>query len=352
MKAVKRILVILVVLVVALTVYVAAVAIGPGFNVAPQPLQPADAARGLNAASAQRAQRENVKIQIKGTSLSAWLFLPHEAPARVPCIVMAHGFGGTKDMGLAVYASRFQQAGFAVLAFDYRYFGESGGEPRQLIRPQSQLEDYAAAVEYARGLHRVDPERIVLWGTSYSGGHVIVTAARDRRIAGVIAQAPGLDGRATGRMIVKREGWGFMLRMLLHAQRDIFRSWLGLSPHRIPIAGPPGTIACLNTPDSMDAFAALATDRFHNEVCARIWIEGGGYRPVQYAQDVRCPVLLQVCDEDDNLPASVAAETARRLGSHVEVKHYPIGHFDIYRGEHLERSLRDQIEFLRRHVEP
>ena len=247
--------------------------------------------------------------------MSAWLFLPRKVSAPVPCIVMAHGFGGTKDMGLEVYASRFQQAGYAALVFDDRALGESGGEPRQLIRPQSQLEDYAAAIEYARGLHQVDSERIVLWGTSYSGGHVIMTAARDRRIACVIAQAPGLDGRATGRMIVKREGWGFMLRMLLHAQRDMFRSWLGLSPHTIPIVGPPGTIACLNTPDSMHAFAALATSRLRNEVCARIWLEGGGDRPVQYAQDVRCPVLLQICDHDDTTPASAVRETERRLGS-------------------------------------
>lgn len=351
MKAVKRILVTLVVLAGALVLYVAAVAVGPGFDVSPQPLHRSHTEHEQEATSVPRTQRTDVRIEVKGTPLSAWLFLPSGASAPVPCIVMAHGFGGTKNMGLEVYASRFQEAGYAALVFDFRYLGDSGGEPRQLIDPRSQLEDYASAVEYARGLPQVDPERIALWGTSYSGGHVIVAAARDRRIACVIAQAPGLDGRAIGRMIVKREGWRFMLRMVLHAQRDRFRSWLGLSPHTIPIVGPPGTIACLNTPDSMGAFAALATDHFRNEVCARILLEAGRYRPVQYAQDVRCPVLLQVCDEDDTTPPSVAEETARRLGPHAEVKHYPIGHFDIYRGEYLERSIHDQLEFLGRHLQ-
>jgi acetyl esterase/lipase len=280
MKPLKKILGAVGILVAALALYVAVVAIGPGFEVSPQPLQRPGAWHERAAPSPQRSQRANGRIEVEGTSLSAWLFLPREASAPVPCIVMAHGFGGTKDMGLETYAIRFQEAGYAALVFDYRTFGESGGEPRQLLRPESQLEDYAAAVEFARGLDEVDPTRIVLWGTSYSGGHVIVAAARDRRIACVIAQAPGLDGRATGKAILDREGWGFMLRMLLHAQRDRFRSWLGLSPHRIPIVGPPGSIACLNTPDAMGAFAALATDRFRNEACARIWLEGGEYRPV------------------------------------------------------------------------
>ncbi|HEX5225106.1 MAG TPA: alpha/beta fold hydrolase, partial [Solirubrobacteraceae bacterium] len=95
---------------------------------------------------------------------------------RAPCVVLAHGFVGTVDSGLIPYAERFAAAGLHALAFDYRHFGNSGGEPRQLLSVRRQLEDYAAAIAFARTLDGVDPERIVVWGTSYSGGHVVPVA--------------------------------------------------------------------------------------------------------------------------------------------------------------------------------
>src|SRR6478736_7100503 len=96
-----------------------------------------------------------------------------DSQGRRPCVVLAHGFAGTVDSGLLPYTERFAAAGLDALAFDYRHFGESAGEPRQLLSIPRQLEDYAAAVAHARSLPGVDPERIVLWGTSFSGGHVV-----------------------------------------------------------------------------------------------------------------------------------------------------------------------------------
>ena len=116
---------------------------------------------------------------------------------RRPCVVLAHGFGGTVDSGLLPYAERFAAAGLDALAFDYRHFGASDGEPRQLLSIPRQLEDYAAAIAFARSLAGVDPERIVVWGSSYSGGHVVPVAVADGRVAAVIAQVPGMDGLAT-----------------------------------------------------------------------------------------------------------------------------------------------------------
>ena len=100
---------------------------------------------------------------------------------RRPCVVLAHGFGGTVDSGLMPYAERFAAAGLDALAFDYRHFGASAGEPRQLVSVPRQLEDYAAAIAFARGLDGVDPDRIVVWGTSFSGGHVVEVAVADGR---------------------------------------------------------------------------------------------------------------------------------------------------------------------------
>jgi len=167
----------------------AIVAFIPGFSVPKQPLDNAirEAAQGD---AAERLSRKTTSITVKGTSIGAGLYLPEDQSAPVPCIVMAHGLGATKDTGLDVYAVRFQEAGFAVLAFDFRHLGASGGEPRQLVWIPHQLEDYAGAIEYARTLAAVDPDRIALWGTSFGGGHVIAAAARDEGIACICAQAP------------------------------------------------------------------------------------------------------------------------------------------------------------------
>jgi pimeloyl-ACP methyl ester carboxylesterase len=263
---------------------------------------------------------------------------------------MGNGFGGTRDMGLEAYAARFQEAGFAALAFDYRHFGDSEGEPRQLVWIPFQLQDYSAAIDYARGRDEIDATRIALWGTSLSGGHVIVLAAKDPTIACVVAQCPGLDGRAMALMGLKTVGMRTGLRMLMYGQRDLVRSWFGLSPLKIPIAGKPGTIALMTRPSSYEGFAKLAPHGFVNEVCARINIRGDKYRPVTKAGKVRCPVLLQICEHDDLTPIAAAEETARRLGKLAEVRRYPIGHFDIYFGRSFETSVNDQLDFLRKHL--
>ncbi|NIO03529.1 MAG: alpha/beta fold hydrolase [Proteobacteria bacterium] len=329
--------------------YLLVVALIPGPTVPEQHLEKAkEHTRETNPKPCR--SRKDVSFEVKGMSLSAWLYLPENVSTPLPCIIMGHGFGGIKDMGLEPYAIRYQEAGFAVLAFDYRHFGESDGEPRQLVWIPYQLEDWLAAITYARGLKEIDPARIALWGTSMSGGHVIVTAAKDKNIACVSAQCPGLDGHASGEMISKREGIGYILRMIMHGQRDLVRSWLGLSPHKIPIVGKPGSIACLTTPDAYDAFGKLAPENFINEVCARIILRANKYRPVKHAQNVRCPVLLPICDNDNLTPISAAEETERNLGKYAEVKHYPIGHFDIYIGDNFERSVSDQLGFFEKHL--
>src|SRR5688500_5757137 len=112
-----------------------------------------------------------------GETKCAGVFIRPETDADSPCIVLAHGFGALKEGGPVRAAERFAEAGYAGLAFDYRYFGQSGGEPRQFLNAGRQLEDWRAAIAHARTLEGVDGERIAIWGASYSGGHVIALAA-------------------------------------------------------------------------------------------------------------------------------------------------------------------------------
>jgi len=261
---------------------------------------------------------------------------------------MGHGFGGTKDMLLEQYAVRYQAAGYAVLTFDYRYFGKSGGEPRQLLLLTNQLEDYKAAVEYARSLKEIDPARIAIWGTSASGGYGIPIAAEDEGIACVVAQCPGIDSKASSKMFKEQLGLGLMLRLFVHAQRDMGRSRIGMPAHKLPIVGKPGTLAFFPFADAYDGYSKLASESFVNEVCARVILRSAGYDPIQVIRNISTPVLVQICEYDSLAPVSPEAEAV--LKQHADVIRYPIGHFDIYTGNDFEKAVSDQLEFLEKNL--
>jgi len=141
-------------------------------------------------------ERTEVSFPSTGLRCAAWLYRPTGSGPH-PIVVLAHGFAFTREARLDAYARRFLAAGLAVLVFDYRHFGASEGQPRQLMDIGRQLGDWRAAITYARGLAGIDGDRVALWGTSFSGGHVAALAAADQQIAAVISQVPysGLDGR-------------------------------------------------------------------------------------------------------------------------------------------------------------
>jgi pimeloyl-ACP methyl ester carboxylesterase len=261
---------------------------------------------------------------------------------------MNHGFGGTKDGVLERYALRFVEVGTAVLTYDYRHFGASEGEPRQFYDVSYQLEDLRAAIAYARGRSEIDPEKIVIWGTSAAGGYGLTIAAEDARIAAVIGQCAGIDHEADSKLFMEREGMGYFLRLFVHAQRDKGRSRFGLSPHTIPMVGVPGTMAMFSAPGAFDGYTRLFedSDTFQNEVCARLLFMGHGRDPSEAAKDVDCPVLLLVCEEDNLVAPNSHVKAAQALGDKAIVKLYPIGHFDIYEGEHFEEAVKEMLALV------
>jgi len=264
---------------------------------------------------------------------------------------MAHGFGATRDASLAPYAERFAAAGMHVLLFDYRHFGASDGEPRQLVSVRRQLQDYEAAVHFAHALSGVDRQRVAVWGTSFSGGHALVTAARVPGVAAAICQCPMLDGFAAVLNILRYAGPGQLLRLTGHGLWDAALAPFGRA-HYVPTVGTPGSLAVMSSEDADAGYRALAPPDFRFEVAARIALGVGLYRPVRYAERVRCPVLVQVCERDSVAPTESAEQAIRRLGSFGEAQRYPIGHFEPYFGAHFERSVSDQLAFLQRHLRP
>jgi len=313
-----------------------------------QPMKKSPETPGLPGESRDIVNRLDIEYPVEGTTVRGWLYLSEGAAGRVPGIVMSHGFGGTKDCLLEKYALRFNREGYAVLTYDYRSFGESGGEPRQNYHLGEQLSDLRGAVAFLRGREEIDPEQIVLWGTSAAGSYGLTVAAEDPGIAGVIAQCAGLDHKKDGRVYMEREGFGYMLRLVVHAQRDKGRSRFGFSPHHFPIAGRAGTFGMFRGQAAFEGYEKLtaSSGTFRNEVCARLLLMPHGGDPAARAGDVTCPVLILACEKDELVAPDSYAETARILGDLAVVKTYPIGHFDIYQGENFERAVSDMSAFL------
>ena len=288
--------------------------------------------------------RTDVTFTSDGTACAAWLYRP-AGKKPVPCVVLAHGFTGTRGARLDAYAERFAEAGLAALVFDYRHFGDSSGEPRQLLDIGRQHADWRAAVAYARTLEGIDPDRIALWGTSFSGGHVVETAAADTRIAAVVSQAPFTDGVA----VLAAASPLAAAKVTAVAVQDELAGRLGRDPVLAPAVGPPGSCAAMTSPDAEPGFRAIAPPHWRNEFSPRVMLRIGLYRPGRKASQVRCPLLVCVCDDDAITPPKGAVRMAAEA-PRGELQRYPIGHFEIYIGEPFEAAVAHQTEFLARHL--
>eukprot|EP00163_Fabomonas_tropica_P010910 TRINITY_DN2123_c0_g1_i1.p1 TRINITY_DN2123_c0_g1~~TRINITY_DN2123_c0_g1_i1.p1 ORF type:complete len:305 (-),score=14.54 TRINITY_DN2123_c0_g1_i1:77-991(-) len=285
----------------------------------------------------------------EGTTCRGTLYTPESGSEAMQCIVMAHGFGLTHASGLAPFKEAFCKAGYAVFAFDYRHFGESDGQPRQTLSPRKEVNDWLAALEFVRQLDCIDAGRICLWGTSFSGGLVIEAAARDGSVQCTISQCPMMDGLASLLGVVGYAGITQGMRLTYHATADWIRRGLGLSPKYIASAGRPGELGMMTADDCQDGYLPLLADNARNYVAAGVSYAIPLFRPTNVASKVACPALLLICDTDTVAPASAAVKAAEKM-PRAEVRHYPVGHFDVYRGEPLEQSIKDQIDFLGRHL--
>jgi uncharacterized protein len=292
--------------------------------------------------------RTDVTFPSAGGTCAAWLYRPDAAPAAPPpVVVLGHGLGGVKEMALDGFARAFCDAGYVCVVFDYRHFGASTGEPRQLLDIDRELTDWASAITYARSLDGVDRTRIVLWGSSFGGGLVIDAAARDGDIAAVISQCPFTDGPASA----LAGGFASTAKVTAAALRDLAAAALGRRPVYVALAGRPGAAALMTAPDCMPGYLALvpAAPTFRNEVCARFALALARYVPGRRLAKLTCPVFLGLCRDDSVAPAAAARRHAARA-RHAEIREYPCGHFDIYLGEPFEWASVDYVDFLRREV--
>jgi fermentation-respiration switch protein FrsA (DUF1100 family) len=267
-----------------------------------------------------------------GVTLRGWLYLPEGASGSVPTIVMAHGFSALKENYLDLYAEAFAAAGLGALVFDNRNFGASDGELRQEIDPWQQVRDYRDAITYASDLAEVDEGRIGIWGSSYSGAHVLVVGAIDRRVKCVVSQVPLISGHRNARRLIRADMIAAVQEMFV---ADRKARYAGEPPGMIAVVSDdPAVPSALPTADSYEWFTETAEKRapaWRNEVTLRSVEMFMEYEPGVYIEHVSPTPLLLVVASGDHL--TVADEALAAYERALEPKKLALlrgGHFDAY----------------------
>jgi pimeloyl-ACP methyl ester carboxylesterase len=296
------------------------------------------------------SQREDHEFTSGGDSCAAWLYRPDDPAGEqsgLPVVVLAHGFTATREESLVRFAERFADAGMLALTFDYRGFGDSGGDERQVLSIRRQLEDVAAALSFARSVAGVDPAKVALWGSSFGGGLTLETAAKDHSLACAVAQVPFADGPSMLGAVPPANA----ARLTAKALADIRERRRGGPRMMIPAAGPPGTLAAMTSADALPGFEAIKAEgsRHENRVAAAIAVETLSWRPGSKAARIECPLLVQVATRDLDTPPAAAAKAAARA-PRGELRRYDCGHFDVYLDPWFEAVVADQIQFFSRHL--
>lgn len=285
-----------------------------------------------------------------GIRCAATLHLP-EGSGPFPAILMVHGLGGVQDALTVPFYAPFNEVGFAVMTFDYAGWGQSEGAPRNVINPWHRERDVENALQHLCSQAQVDPRRIVLWGTSFGGGHVVKTAARHPELLGAIAQVPMLDGRAAVKAVPPLR----LVRFGLSALNDLRPG--RKDPVYIPVVAEQGEWASMDRDGAAKAMQmgmqALTerggTDAGHydNRVAARSLLTMGLYRPFKSLKDVKIPLLIVGATRDTVAP--FVEERIRALGNpKIQMKTLDANHFEPYFEPALSLNLGYQLAFLKR----
>ncbi|MGD8190709.1 alpha/beta hydrolase [Brevibacillus ginsengisoli] len=280
---------------------------------------------------AKNFTRTDIEFNADGNILRGWLYLPESNGQQVPAIVMAHGYSAVKEMYLDRYAEAFAKAGLAALVFDYHGFGASDGTPRQEINPWQQIEDYRHAITYAGMLPEVDQHRIGVWGSSYSGGHVLVLGATDRRVKCVVSQVPTISGYQSALRRVPGEA----VDQLLHSfAEERVRRMQGANPEMLAVIPEnAGVNAVYKIPDAIEWYSegGKLAPGWRNEVTLRSVEFSRAYEPGIYVSRISpTPLLMIVGEKDYVTPTDLALVAYENALQPKRLVMLPGGHFDPY----------------------
>ena len=286
---------------------------------------------------------EEVWFPCSGARCHGLLYKPEEPSGAG--LVMAMGFGMVKEAHAPDYAPYFASKGVTVLAFDYRRFGRSEGEPRQALYPMDQVSDYRCAIAWLRSTGLVDPGKVCVWGTSFSGGHVLTLLAfPPPGLACGIAQVPNVYSYRTA-----LEYFGTLEPVMALAEQGRESCCRG-EPAYISIVSEKGEPAVILTEEAREYYLekARVLETFQNRITLDSIDRILAYNPGDYAHLIRKPLLMVVASRDKTTPPSLAKEVASRIPGPVELVEYDAGHFDVYKPPLLEEVRRREAEFIQK----
>lgn len=263
-------------------------------------------------------------------------------------IVMAHGFAALRQFRLIEYAKRFAQAGYAVVLFDYRYWGGSTGSPREQISLTDQLNDWKTVVAYVSTKKTINQRKIILWGTSLSGGYVLTLASEIKNIQAVMVQIPFVDGAETAKLYPIH----YLPKALKLSSQDYMSTKIiGMQPKTLPVVHP-FNLCFIPTRESYNGYMSIVNPDYYwsGEVPARVFFNLIRYRPIQTVRTINIPVLFIAAKKDQVVPIASSREAATNIAPFVQYYEWNISHYDIYHGQWLEKAILTQLEFLHQHI--
>ncbi len=281
-------------------------------------------------------ERHDVELTSHGATLRGWLY-PAAGGGPGPGIVMAHGLSAVREMFLDRYAEAFAAAGCTVLVYDHFGFGASDGEPRQWPAPSVQLEGYRDAVAWLATQSTVDAGRIGLWGSSFSGGEVIILAAEDLPIAAAVAQVPALAEGGPG---LPAGALAAITGALEQGRDDLVLPATTATPDGDGI---------MFEDDAHRWFTRVAAERaptWRNELRVSGLLEP--FRPIDHLAGAKVPLLLIVAPDDGLTPPGPALAIAEAAPL-VEVVEIPGDHFAAYESG-FSASIEATVDFFGRHL--
>ncbi|EXJ71133.1 uncharacterized protein A1O5_06127 [Cladophialophora psammophila CBS 110553] len=299
--------------------------------------------------------REDISFQTAdNVTLRGWFYKLSGDNSVLPCLVMAHGFSSLKEMDLNTFAEYFtSHLPLSCFVYDNRGFGDSDtkeGQPRHEIIRTQQTSDYSDAITYAQSRSDVNPDKIGVWGSSYSGGHVLWAGAVDRRVKVVLSQVPCVDGWSNFHRLIRPDFVAGLNRLF---QEDRLARAAGKPPGSLPVVDEdPHKPSALPTPDSYQFFTGWGKNsNWKNNVTVKTIEAFREYHPSAHIQHISpTPLLMTVAENDVLTPTDLALEAYSRALEPKQLHLLPGGHFDAYSGPNFERNANKQAQFLREHL--
>ena len=257
-------------------------------------------------------------------------------------IVMAHGLGGIKELWIDKFAEFFCKNGYDCFLFDYRNYGESGGNKRQLVNVKDQLTYWNSAIEFVKNNLNIKTKNIILFGSSFSGGHVIKLLSERNDIKMAISQCPYTSTLAT----VKTFSLISILKLILAALLDLLTCVTGYHPYTLMLASESGEKALMKVPDYNRYLKKIPKNvNFINKAPARTVFEFLKYSPGKYLKKINKPIFIAPCIKDNLAPAYKTIKLANKCKNAI-IKEYNCNHFDIYFDDFFIEACNDYINFL------